>query len=77
LGWYKSYVNDKAVESGDGSGPLQEVNALKYTVPLTNEVVTGIILSIEAENVSSIEKLISLLTEAVISKGGLNEDCVT
>ena len=73
----KSYVNDNGDESGEGSGPLQEVNALKYTVPLTNEVVIGIILSIEAENVSEVLKFMSFETEAVISIGGLKPDCVT
>jgi len=73
----KSYVKDNGLESGDGSGPLHEVNALKYTVPLTKEEVIGIILPIEAENISEVPKLGSFDIEAVISRGKLVLDWVT
>ena len=35
-------VKERGDESGDGVGPLHDVNALKYIVPLTNDsIVTG------------------------------------
>jgi hypothetical protein len=71
-GGNKSYVNDKGDESGDWSGPLHEANALKYTVPLTKEVVTGIRFPIEAENTSEVPKLGSFDIEAVIAKGSFD-----
>jgi hypothetical protein len=45
----KVYVNGSA--SGERSGPLQEVNALKYIVPLVNEDVIGIKVPIELLNI--------------------------
>ena len=71
-GGSKSYVKDNGDESGDWSGPLHEAKALKYTVPLTNEVVTGKILPIEEENISEVPKLGSLDTEAVMAKGSFD-----
>jgi hypothetical protein len=75
-GGIKSYVNDNKSEFGDGVGPLQDVNALKYTVPLIKDDVKGMFVPIEAEKISVLDtsKFSSSLIEAVISIGVLIED---